>query len=276
MRAKFWLMLLPASITMLTACSSTTPPPRELLDARYAYQRASEGPASTRATPELSAARKALDAAEKSYANDDSDPATKDLAYVADRKARTAGAKGEAVLAQQEQVQTQTELALWKSRMESSREKAREARIESERQARIAADTRTRSALEGLPGVDVSNQDRNLVITLGGNIFATGKDTLSQTGRMRVSDIAGVLADQKREVVLRGHTDASGNDDKNLDLSRRRAEAVERFMVGRGVPASLVKVEGLGSSQPIADNGTANGRAKNRRIEFIVGPPPSL
>jgi len=274
MKAKLWLLvLLPAGATMLAACASTTPPPRELLDARYAYQRASEGPASTRATPELTAARKALDAAEKSYAADDDDPGTKDLAYVADRKARVAASKGETILAQQEQVQTQTELALWKQRMETSREKDREARMESERQARIAADTRTRSALEGLPGVDVSTQDRNLVITLGGNIFATGKDTLSQTGRMRVSDIAGALVEQKRDITLRGHTDASGNDEKNMDLSRRRAESVEKFMISRGVSATSIKVEGMGSTQPIADNGTANGRAKNRRIEFIVGPP---
>jgi len=273
MKAKLWLMLLPAGATMLAACASTTPPPRELLDARYAYQRASEGPAATRATPELTAARKALDAAEKSYADDDDNPTTKDLAYIADRKSRTAAAKGEALFAEQEQQQTAMEVSQWRSRMEMSREKERAARMESDRQARIAADTRARSALEGLPGVDVSNQDRNLVITLGGNIFATGKDALSQTGRMRVSDIAGALVDQKRDITLRGHTDSSGNDDKNVDLSRRRAEAVEKALIARGVPAASIKVEGMGSSQPIADNGTANGRAKNRRIEFIVGPP---
>lgn len=70
-------------------------------------------------------------------------------------------------------------------------------------------------------------------------------------------------------VTIIGHTDDVGSDESNLDLSRRRAEAVRAWLAGRGIDAALLKAEGHGESKPIAPNTTSSGRALNRRVEVI-------
>lgn len=71
-------------------------------------------------------------------------------------------------------------------------------------------------------------------------------------------------------IVIEGHTDAEGTDERNQRLSDRRARAVQSFLVRAGVAASRLSAVGYGATRPIADNDTAEGRAKNRRIEFTV------
>ena len=71
-------------------------------------------------------------------------------------------------------------------------------------------------------------------------------------------------------IVLVGHTDSVGNDAYNQKLSVRRAEAVKAYLVSKGVEANRIYTEGKGESQPVADNKTAEGRAKNRRVDVEV------
>ena len=66
--------------------------------------------------------------------------------------------------------------------------------------------------------------------------------------------------------VVEGHTDSQGADDFNLGLSQRRADAVLKYLVDHGVAASRLSAKGFGETQPVADNGTADGRAQNRRV----------
>jgi OOP family OmpA-OmpF porin len=75
-------------------------------------------------------------------------------------------------------------------------------------------------------------------------------------------------------VTIAGHTDAKGTDDYNMDLGRRRAEAVKELLIKFGAPAEKLVVESFGKTRPIADNDTEEGRAKNRRVEFHVGDVP--
>jgi outer membrane protein OmpA-like peptidoglycan-associated protein len=77
------------------------------------------------------------------------------------------------------------------------------------------------------------------------------------------------------EITIAGHTDSVGSDQYNLDLGRRRAEAVRDLLVKFGAPAAKLTVESFGKSMPIADNATEEGRAKNRRVEFHVGDVPA-
>ena len=72
------------------------------------------------------------------------------------------------------------------------------------------------------------------------------------------------------KVEIQGHTDNVGNDDANLKLSDQRAKAVYDYVIGKGIPADRLRYKGYGESQPIADNGTAAGRAKNRRTVFLI------
>jgi len=70
-------------------------------------------------------------------------------------------------------------------------------------------------------------------------------------------------------VAIHGHTDNVGGAKKNMTLSLGRAEAVKTYIVSRGVSASRITTKGYGFTKPIADNSKAEGRAKNRRIEFV-------
>lgn len=72
-------------------------------------------------------------------------------------------------------------------------------------------------------------------------------------------------------IKITGHSDASGNEQSNIDLSRRRARAVANYLTQRGAVENKFIVSGAGSSHPLADNATAHGRQKNRRIEFTLG-----
>ena len=71
------------------------------------------------------------------------------------------------------------------------------------------------------------------------------------------------------KVEVAGHTDAKASDDYNMQLSERRANAVRDYLIGKGVAADRLSAKGYGESQPVADNDTEEGRAKNRRVELI-------
>ena len=73
-----------------------------------------------------------------------------------------------------------------------------------------------------------------------------------------------------KKVRIIGHTDSSGDANKNIVLSQQRAEAVKNYLISKNIAAENLSVDGLGSTQPIANNLTAEGRKKNRRIEFEV------
>jgi outer membrane protein OmpA-like peptidoglycan-associated protein len=70
------------------------------------------------------------------------------------------------------------------------------------------------------------------------------------------------------KVEIAGHTDSSGSDEYNQGLSQRRAKSVLDYLVGKGANAANLTAKGYGESSPIADNGSSEGRAKNRRVEF--------
>lgn len=101
--------------------------------------------------------------------------------------------------------------------------------------------------------------------------FDFDKSVLKAEGKAALNDIVAKLQGVSLEVVIAvGHTDSIGTDAYNLALSKRRAAAVKAYLVSKGVDAARVYTEGKGEKQPIADNHTAEGRAKNRRVEIEV------
>jgi outer membrane protein OmpA-like peptidoglycan-associated protein len=76
-----------------------------------------------------------------------------------------------------------------------------------------------------------------------------------------------------RNITVEGHTDSVGSRAFNMDLSLRRAQSVRDHLVSRGLPSETVRANGVGPDRPIASNGTADGRANNRRVEIVVSPP---
>ena len=101
--------------------------------------------------------------------------------------------------------------------------------------------------------------------------FDFDKAAIRADAKPILDEAASTLKDEGDvSVVVAGHTDSIGTDQYNLKLSKRRAEAVKQYLVGQGINASRLTVEGFGESQPVASNDTADGRAQNRRVELNV------
>ena len=121
-------------------------------------------------------------------------------------------------------------------------------------------------------GLRVSAADQSVLDTTLANRtieFESGKATLTPSGRAILDEMAGAMLKLKeRKVDLIGHTDNVGLRATNQGLSQARAEAVKSYLASRGIKGDLMTASGQGPDRPIASNDTADGRARNRRIEF--------
>jgi len=101
--------------------------------------------------------------------------------------------------------------------------------------------------------------------------FDFDKAVLKPEAKAKLDDLVGKLKPINLEVIIAvGHTDGIGSDAYNNKLSVRRAESVKAYLVSKGIEPNRVYTEGKGKKQPVADNKTAEGRAKNRRVEIEV------
>ena len=102
-------------------------------------------------------------------------------------------------------------------------------------------------------------------------LFDFDKSVIKPEGRSKLDDIASKVKGVNLEVVIAiGHADSVGSDAYNQRLSVRRAESVKAYMVSKGIETNRVYTEGKGEKQPVADNKTKEGKAKNRRVEIEV------
>jgi OmpA-OmpF porin, OOP family len=101
--------------------------------------------------------------------------------------------------------------------------------------------------------------------------FDFDKSVLKADAKTALDDLVGKTGGINLEVIIAvGHTDSVGSDEYNQKLSVRRAEAVKAYLVSKGLEKNRVYTEGKGEKQPVADNATAEGRSKNRRVEIEV------
>ncbi len=101
--------------------------------------------------------------------------------------------------------------------------------------------------------------------------FDFNKTALKPEGKAKLDDLADKVNGLNLEVVIAvGHTDSVGSDAYNDKLSVKRSEAVKAYLADKGIDASKIYTEGKGEKQPVADNKSADGRAKNRRVEIEV------
>jgi outer membrane protein OmpA-like peptidoglycan-associated protein len=123
-------------------------------------------------------------------------------------------------------------------------------------------------------GIEVARTaDNRLRVNVPADLsFATGSAML-QPGTGRVLDRFAEGLDGSMQVRIIGHTDSTGSDAINDPLSQERARSVRDHLQDRGVPASRMDVVGRGSREPLADNGSETGRARNRRVELFLSEP---
>lgn len=107
-------------------------------------------------------------------------------------------------------------------------------------------------------------------VALSGILFDTAQATIKAESRPLLNEVLALLRNDKAlRLAVEGHTDNVGNARANLDLSRRRAEAVVAFLVEGGVAPQRLKAAGKGDTVPVADNRGEEGRARNRRVELV-------
>jgi outer membrane protein OmpA-like peptidoglycan-associated protein len=110
-------------------------------------------------------------------------------------------------------------------------------------------------------------------IELDGKIeFETGRAVLTPASESLLDHVAVLLFDHPEllEVRIEGHTDAQGSNARNLKLSQQRADSVRTYLVNAGVEPERLQAKGFGETRPLADNRTAAGRDRNRRVELVI------
>lgn len=125
---------------------------------------------------------------------------------------------------------------------------------------------------EDLKGATVERVGEGIKITFdSGLLFGVDESSLNHTSRSNLAQLATTLNKyEDTDILIEGHTDSSGPDDHNMDLSRDRAKSVSSYLIANGVRANRISTVGYGESQPIADNSTAAGMAQNRRVEVAI------
>src|SRR5262249_47096236 len=119
--------------------------------------------------------------------------------------------------------------------------------------------------------LETRESTRGLIVNMSGVWFDTGKATLKPGAREKLSKIAAIVSGHSGlKLEVEGHTDNTGSEDFNQELSERRAEAVRGFLIQQGVNSASIIAHGMGEGEPVPSNNTAAGRHLNRRVEMIV------
>ena len=127
--------------------------------------------------------------------------------------------------------------------------------------------------LARIPGTSVERvgEDTLLVHFDSDVLFDVNSASLDSDGRATLEDVAGVLEEYpKTAVVVQGHTDSTGSEEHNQELSDRRASSVRGYLVSRGVDADRVAAVGMGEDYPVASNDSESGRQENRRVDILL------
>lgn len=224
------------------------------------------------APAQLSEAQATLTQAERVWEDEGDQEETSHLSYITEQRANIAVATAwqKATEDEMQRLRAQREDIVVNAR---TRE-AELARIQAEASAdqAAAAMARSRALEQELADLKASTTERGLVMTLQeGVLFEYDKAEL-KSGAMRSLDplIAFLKEYPDRTLVIEGHTDGTGSDSYNADLSQRRAEAVRGFLASNGISADRIIARGYGESYPVTTNATEAGRQQNRRVEVVI------
>jgi outer membrane protein OmpA-like peptidoglycan-associated protein len=286
---RFSQITLMASIVALTACASAPKRVAELDAARVEYEAVASDPlAREAAASRLETAEQRLRQADAALAARQPTAVVQQEAYLARRNAQIAAEQiGERRARKAvEEGQAARDRVLLDARSQEAakaREQAELARAQAAAATSQAAAANSEAdKLRGdLAALQAKPTDRGMVLTLGDVLFDTGKSELKAGAMGTVERVGDFLrANGAYHLIIEGHTDSTGSDDFNLQLSDRRAQAVRGALQSRGVTGDRIVARGLGETYPIASNDDASGRQQNRRVEIVFSDaqgafPPS-
>jgi outer membrane protein OmpA-like peptidoglycan-associated protein len=162
----------------------------------------------------------------------------------------------------------------------SARAQATQAKRLADAQAREADLARQEAKLMAATGADVRDHMNSLraastasgsQMTLDDMVFVAGQTSLRPEAKANFGNVVNFVNSNPTSAIrIEGHTDTSGNARLNQAVSQKRADVVRAALIAAGVDGKRITAQGLGSAQPIAENGTEEGRAKNRRVEVIL------
>lgn len=127
-----------------------------------------------------------------------------------------------------------------------------------------------------IPGAEVERVDNGIVVTFDENsgvYFDTNKSNINAKSKATLDKLANVFMEfPDTKILVVGHTDSSGSDAYNMELSEKRAKSVTNYLISDGIASSRFETLWYGETQPKYDNSTAEGRAKNRRVNVAIVP----
>jgi outer membrane protein OmpA-like peptidoglycan-associated protein len=135
-------------------------------------------------------------------------------------------------------------------------------------------DKQARKIEDAIPGAEIQRVGEGIHVVFDENSginFDTNKSDLTNFSKLNLDKIAKVLVEfPETNITIQGHTDNTGNEDYNLNLSKKRSDSVARYLSSKGVLFSRFNIEALGEVAPRYDNNTTQGRAQNRRVEMAI------
>lgn len=264
------LLLTGAMAAILAGCATAPEQIEELQTARAVVPQVEASPRAGVAATYIADARKALDRANR-LAERGGD--LEDIQHEARLATLNAEIANERILAAQareaiDRGTQERQAVLIEAREREAQRRAQQA--ETARQRADEASARASSLEEELAALKAKPTPRGMVLTLGDVLFDLNEATLKPGAYPTIERVAEVLkGEPNRRVTIEGHTDSTGSEEYNQQLSQQRAQAVETALLERGVSRDQIISIGKGETFPVASNANAGGRQQNRRVELI-------
>lgn len=262
MKKNFGISLVIVVLTVVgaNACSGKAPPKQELQATEKSIQIAIDSGAETQAPEDLNNAQLKLTRAQRLIKKKDYSDA-KRMLHLANMDAKLALRTTQANIARSDANSALSEAA----RMSAEADRLKDEVSENEK--RLLAQ---KAELEALKDLQAKQTDRGMVLTLGDVLFKTNEATLNQGAEVTIDRIAAFMIKYPdRTISIEGHTDNTGDEDYNYDLSLNRASAVMQALENRRVASNRITAFGKGEALPMADNNSESGRQQNRRVEIV-------
>lgn len=248
---------------LLAACASAPERLEQIEQARTEVQTLERDPmAQSVAARELSNAKQSLGSADEALSEGDQEKALH-FAYLATQQAKTG---------QERIVEAKYRQQIAQGEAERNRVllEARTRQAEAQAQRAEAAKAETANVQQQLAELKAQQTERGMVLTLREVLFDTNKAVLKPGAASQMDRIAQFMQQNPdTKVLIEGHTDSTGSEERNEQLSQERADAVAQALAERGVDPSRVQAMGRGEGYPVASNETSAGRQQNRRVEIV-------